>query len=374
MNFFNSSSQATKKLLGKQVEGRAVKPIQDVTTRWWSTYTMCDRLLHLKIYLSLLENEGDLTCNLTASQWLIVRDLHILLKPFMIAQRLLEGEAYVTISLVPYMVYKIRKGLQQAMESPNSTDYIRNIAAEMIAVFNTHFGQGADGTVATENLQPGIRRRPKGINMLALKAAFLDPSMKGGVGISGADKETIYKNIRESIIEIAAVEIGHVHPHEQQQQQQPEQVPAPHEQIQQQPAEEDGIFDEINNHYIDEVVHRGDEAENLGVNANAATIADAELTLYKQEPTLKLKKDDGTFNCPLTWWKYNERKYKLLSILAARLLCIPATSAPSERVFSVAGLTIAKDRARLASDTANELIFLHDALPGIQKYFEALHV
>jgi hypothetical protein len=32
-NFFNSSSQATKKLLGKQVKGRAVKPIQDVTTR-----------------------------------------------------------------------------------------------------------------------------------------------------------------------------------------------------------------------------------------------------------------------------------------------------------------------------------------------------
>ena len=147
-------------------------------------------------------------------------------------------------------------------------------------------------------------------------------------------------------------------------------MPAPHEQIQPQPAEEDDIFDEIDNHYIDEVVHRGDEAENLGVNANAATIADAELTLYKQEPTLKLKKDDGTFNCPLTWWKYNERKYKLLSILAARLLCIPATSAPSERVFSVAGLTIAKDRARLAFDTANELIFLHDALPGIQKYFD----
>ena len=107
---------------------------------------------------------------------------------------------------------------------------------------------------------------------------------------------------------------------------------------------------------------------------NVAATVDAELTLYKQEPMLQLRKEDGTFNCPLTWWKYNERKYKLLSILAARLLCIPATSAPSERVFSVAGLTIAKDRARLASDTANELIFLHDALPGIQQYFEQLHI
>ena len=103
---------------------------------------MCDQLLCLKKYLSLLENEGDLPCNLTDSQWLIVHDLHIHLKPFMIAQKLMEGEAYVTISLVSYMVYKIRKGLQQAMDSLTSSGYIRGIAAEMILVFNTHFGLG----------------------------------------------------------------------------------------------------------------------------------------------------------------------------------------------------------------------------------------
>jgi hypothetical protein len=34
----------------------------------------------------------------------------------------------------------------------------------------------------------------------------------------------------------------------------------------------------------------------------------------------------------------------------------------------VARLTIAKDRARLASGTANGLIFLHKAIPEIDKY------
>jgi hypothetical protein len=51
------------KLLSKQQVGRAVKPIQDAATRWWSTYSMVYRLLRLKAYLVLLEIEGEFCCN-----------------------------------------------------------------------------------------------------------------------------------------------------------------------------------------------------------------------------------------------------------------------------------------------------------------------
>jgi hypothetical protein len=126
-------------------------------------------------------------------------------------------------------------------------------------------------------------------------------------GISGADKQIIYDNIRESIIEIAAVEIGHQH--EQQQQKQPEQMLALHKKVKQQPAAEDDTFDEIIiNHYIDENVPRGDAAENGDVNRNAATTADALITLYKQESTLQLRRHFETFSCLLAWWKHNEQK------------------------------------------------------------------
>ncbi len=64
--------------------------------------------------------EGDIRLSLTEAQWTVVQDLTILLKPFMVAQKLLEGESYVTISLIPYMIYKIRKGLTTANTNPDS--------------------------------------------------------------------------------------------------------------------------------------------------------------------------------------------------------------------------------------------------------------
>jgi hypothetical protein len=54
--------------------------------------------------------------------------------------------------------------------------------------------------------------------------------------------------------------------------------------------------------------------------------------------------------------------------LAKKYLAFPATSAPSERVFSTAGFTIANARARLLPETAAELVFLHDAMPAIDNY------
>ena len=100
-----------------------------------------------------------------------------------------------------------------------------------------------------------------------------------------------------------------------------------------------------------------------------------EISAYKAEPLLPRVKrmiptaNGGTkpeYNDPLLWWKSHEHKYPMLAALARRTLCIPATSAPSERLFSTAGLTIANDRARLLPANARALIFLHDVMPVLR--------
>jgi hypothetical protein len=132
VNFFNSSSQAMAKLLSKQSAGRVVKPIQVTYTCWWSTWSMCNQLIWLKTYLTLLWEDGEQPCNLNANQRVFVSELQSCLHPFMVAQKLLEGQAYATISLVLYTIYKVKSNLTAWRNSPDSSPHTLSIAFRML--------------------------------------------------------------------------------------------------------------------------------------------------------------------------------------------------------------------------------------------------
>jgi len=88
-------------------------------------------------------------------------------------------------------------------------------------------------------------------------------------------------------------------------QEQAQQQPAPHyEKGQGHQAEDEELFDEISNSYIADTVNRVNDADRENPVVNGATEAVSELTLYKQAPPVKLKRDNGKFNCPLLWWKF----------------------------------------------------------------------
>ena len=59
----------------------------------------------------------------------------------------------------------------------------------------------------------------------------------------------------------------------------------------------------------------------------------------------------------LKWWK-KQVDLPLLSKLARSYLSIPATSVPSERVFSTAGDILTATRSRLLPEHVDQLIFL----------------
>lgn len=63
----------------------------------------------------------------------------------------------------------------------------------------------------------------------------------------------------------------------------------------------------------------------------------------------------------LQWWK-EQVDLPLLSKLARSYLSIPATSVPSERVFSTAGDIVSAQRSLLLPEHVDQLIFLNKNL------------
>lgn len=84
-------------------------------------------------------------------------------------------------------------------------------------------------------------------------------------------------------------------------------------------------------------------------------IAEQPVNEYQSAPPIPLHS--------LQWWKANEFRFPFIAQLAKVYLCIPATSIPSERVFSTAGDILNAQRSRHKSKHVDSLIFLKKNMP-----------
>ncbi len=69
---------------------------------------------------------------------------------------------------------------------------------------------------------------------------------------------------------------------------------------------------------------------------------------------------------PIIWWKNHQKSFPILSKIMFDLISIPATSVPSEQVFSKAGNLISKKLNRLEKNTVKTLMLLN----SWNKYFD----
>jgi hypothetical protein len=178
-------------------------------------------------------------------------------------------------------------------------------------------------------------------------ASLLDPRMKAGIGIPDIDKGYVWHMIKDGAIHFL-MEAFEPEVQQQPAQLQHDEAPPPQQNRPNlnQPLY-DAMLEEINNKYLQQQQQINNNNANFNDNADPryaqhhyqdnlkriiASI-DAEMTLYASAPSLPLQDNQQKFTFPLTWWKLNQSKYKMLSEMALHFLCIPATSAPSERVF-----------------------------------------
>ena len=86
-----------------------------------------------------------------------------------------------------------------------------------------------------------------------------------------------------------------------------------------------------------------------------------DVILYMQEPTPNVNTN------PLQWWQLNESRYPRLLNMAVNYLGTPATSTPSERVFSKAGEIVSCLMVNLKPSTVGMLVFMSNNLPAVDE-------
>jgi len=88
--------------------------------------------------------------------------------------------------------------------------------------------------------------------------------------------------------------------------------------------------------------------------SSSVKTVEQEMAEYLCSPPLSFGDD------PLQWWKENSENLPRMAKVAAKLLPVPATSVPSERLFSKSGLILRSRRSRLSGEMVNKLLFLSE--------------
>lgn len=178
---------------------------------------MIQRFLSLLIYLDMLVVRGFIHQNelLTAVEITELKQLEKILQPFMAAQKALEGQKYVSNSLIPYIIQTIRSGLTEVLDSTDDQgikELVQKLLDDRTNGFNTYWGSGASGTLFNENETLGYRQRQKGLPKKTLMACFLDPRTKDMSNIPEADNVPLMEYIRNGILRGRKWSRGHHRP------------------------------------------------------------------------------------------------------------------------------------------------------------------
>jgi hypothetical protein len=118
------------------------------------------------------------------------------------------------------------------------------------------------------------------------------------------------------------------------------------------PAAPEVVFTDENEEKVEPPPHKRHKSVLDLVDDSVAAAPVSELDDFSKEAGIEISK------CPLEWWTARAARYPVLAQMARVYLAVPASSAPSERVFSVASLVLTDRRRRLDESRVARLMFL----------------
>jgi len=304
--------QESEELEKKVEELVCLNVVKMNNTRWNSTLYAFQRLIILKPAISMLKaslmsdtslhirKEGEKLEELypTVYEWKVLKEMIELLSPFETVTRFLSGIKYPTIGFTYPSICNLREILENDFISFETSDVEESKNAFL-----------EDLTLRWEFPQD-----------LCLKGSFFDPRFKSLDFINSQEKYNSITNELKAEFEIFK-----------------------------QDDDTSVIFDKN----IDDLPTAMGSFWRKKNAKIAAPIKD-EFQHYLNVLELPALEEYD----PYTWWLTNKNQYPILHKLAMKYLSIPATSVPSERLFSDAKNLITPQRTRLDSYLIDQLMFL----------------
>ena len=365
VGYFHHSTQATNILKQLQI---AINPLKealrvecDTSSRWWSTWKLLKRLLELKIPIKSFQLSKQNEFEFDDNDWLICEYIVKALEPFMQIQKYLEGVKYVTIGYIPALVFGMRTSIKTLIDEFQPVEIeeitteeigfekirakLHHVANEMNEKFEARWGQGNEGTVFDEHKSYGPNKIRKGLPLVAMLGAVLDPRTKYLIGIPKSEHEFVWKALSDEMVKVVDEQRN---------------ISSSLSIISATVMQSDLSKSNIAEKNFFELIM--EQKQSCPVNNGNTDQITLELISYKNKCQVPNEVD------PLNWWKTFEVELPLLSKVAKKILCIPATSAESERMFSTAGGMAREGRERLDGDTLAALVFLNRNLGAVEDF------
>jgi len=299
-----------------EIYGKKVKLHLDTPTRWSSSVSMINKASNLseaveKMYsmtsLSKYREHHEFVPNWDAPDseiWTFIKKVAKLFEPTIKAIQYLEGENYVTQSFILTYLIALEQGINKIKSNED--------CPAMIVIIND----------LTESLNQIWDNLP----IDTVIAVFLDPRLSHILpNIPKEERDEAISHVEKEYIAIVEKlkkedkKIGVLKPKEMN-------------------SQDDDFFDLL----------AGDFPKKKCQEISPKSKFRIELTSFQNE--VRHKGD------PLEWWKFNQTKYPVLSILAKNYLAIPASQASCERLFSIAKHDMTPQRTHMKPDLMEALV------------------
>lgn len=322
VSHFKRSTTSNQRFIDMQKNSgkEPLKLLQDVATRWNSTFYMLKRFVDLEEYIksTIAVIDKDLPI-LTQEEWKTCHQLCKVLKPFEEVTKTISGEKYATGSLV----IPLSNGLKAVCQNLLKMEFNKNVR------------------LVVEKLNASLIERFKNVelsNTLAF-CTFLDPRFK----LLPFSEEYFAVNLKKKVIGMVTSTILEMQSNKEK--------PT----VAERETEQSG--NDGNSDTDEELSVWGAFKKTVSSNVKPKSTANSQAIIEVQR-YLECDLVSRSKN-PCEWWSKNKYYYPILSDIFRDMFCALATSVPCERLFSKAGQIITERRNRINSKKASMLIFLN---------------